>query len=274
MPIAALLVLAALLPCSCSHAPRAGGRLHAPPQRITARPEVDTNTLALWHLDEDRGDLALDAGDHGLDGRIGEGAAAAPGRFGGARQFDGFPEAFVLVPWKPALKDMRAFTVEAWIRPSITTSAAIQTLVAQWTSRIDHSSWYFGLTADNFLVFACVAQQPGSDDKLRIALSNQPVFTGAWTHVAVTYDEGVVQFYRDHELDDPFSDPADLERRQERLRQTDTQLTIGGFFDFYAFGGDGSFTGLTGKGRAFVGEIDEVRITAGVWPDLFAPGRH
>jgi concanavalin A-like lectin/glucanase superfamily protein len=289
--VTVLVALVALEAASCSGAAKSEGpgrQAKALPTRA-AQPEVDSTTLALWHMDDGPGDLARDAGPHGFHGLAGEGAAVVAGQFGGARLFDGDIRAYVLIPWQPALKDLRSFTVEAWIRPSIVTTGGVETIVAQWTSLIDRSSWYFGLVGDKALsdmeiaqgariadtapytlVFAYVSRRPGETDRVHIATSEYSVLPGVWSHVAVSYEPGVVGFYCDHQhgRDESNTDFPD------RINQTDTQITVGGFFDFYVPHRSHAFHAEVEPGWAFNGEIDEIRISAGVRQDLYpAVGR-
>ena len=255
-------------------------------------PEPDSLTLALWHMDETSGTLVQDAGPHHLDGVAGPGTDVGSGYTSAGRRFTGDTDAYMLVPWKPPLRELSEFTVEASNRLS-ETSGNLRTIAAQWTSRELSSSWYFGVIGadtvrtnsqgdvilrsahlgSHHLVFAYVSTQHLGDDAVRVVMSEKALIPGIWTHVAVTFDGTRVRFYRDHKPD--WTSEWEWEQMQEetrrapdQMRKTETPLTIGNYFETFLPQGPRGFSYTAPEGVAFSGEIDELRISHGVRGDL------
>ena len=103
--------LLSLLLETCSHS-------SAPPSGQALAPyTVDSETVALWHLDEPTGSIAADASSHHLNGVV-YGAAVTLGQFGNARSFDSMTT-YISVPSDTTLNlDTSSFTVNVWFRTS------------------------------------------------------------------------------------------------------------------------------------------------------------
>jgi uncharacterized protein (DUF362 family) len=79
--------------------------------------EVDANTGALWHFNENTGTSAYDETANDNDGTISGATWTADGRFSYALDFDGVND-YVQVPDDPSLNITGPITIEAWIKPS------------------------------------------------------------------------------------------------------------------------------------------------------------
>lgn len=288
----AILALLALGVASCASLMQSAG-----PVVPVVRPEVDPSTLALWHLDEENGGVVRDAGPNRLDGVAGEGTGPETGVAGPGRRFSGDTDAFVLVPWKPALKNHAALTVEAWVRLSETPIAGLRTIAAQWTSREVSSSWYFGVVGEQVdvsklegyvgspvshvgaqqLLFAYVSTQARGRGGAysQVVISEGSLMPGIWTHVAVTFDGKKVRFFRDHKPDwtpglewEQTQLALEMQRSPDRIRSSETPITIGSFFETFQPGGAEHFSYTVPSAVVFEGVIDEVRISGQARQDL------
>ncbi|MGB7062189.1 MAG: LamG-like jellyroll fold domain-containing protein, partial [Candidatus Zixiibacteriota bacterium] len=79
--------------------------------------EVDVNTGALWHFNENTGTTAYDQTANDNDGAISGATWTTDSRFGYALDFDGLND-YVEVPADPSLDITGPITIEAWIKPS------------------------------------------------------------------------------------------------------------------------------------------------------------
>jgi len=287
--LAAALALAASAGCA-HHGPPASGHQAARAANGSSRPEPDSITSALWHLDESVGAEVADAGPFRLGGVAGLDSRTDYGRIGRARTFTRSINSFVYVPYNPLLEAGRAFTIEAWIDPADLGLYEDTPIAARWTPEPLQTSWMLSLVgrsstrtratspgdhralvqlgAPGRLMFAF---QPEDAGPPRAFFSSRPVQLDRWTHVAATYDGEVVRIYLDGVLDAQYASPG-------RVRDTTAPLLIGNYLDprwLTSFGGAlrvGSAVDPVPY-YAFWGLIDEVRISSSARADfLYARG--
>ena len=270
------LVIAAPLAASCMHAARPPG-----PVSIVAPPAADSLTVGLWRMDETGGSGVPDSSRLGLDGTAGAEARTDLGRFGRAREFSRSIDSFVFVPYQPALDTPRGLTVEAWIFPVSLGSFEDTPLAARWTEQANDRSWILSLVGLHLAPPITSSQSPGFHEDLvqnaepghlmfalQPEVASQPLaYSSAteiplqrWTHVAVTFDGQVVQFFIDGRLDSQYALAA-------RIRSSPAPLLLGNYFDpllLTRFGGrlrvrDGADQTPY---YAYQGAIDELRISS------------
>lgn len=274
---AGALILALAL-VSCAHGPRPARQIMA---GLSAPPEPDSSTVALWHMNERSGRLVADAGPNRLDGTAGKATQTPYGRFALARGFVKTLDSFVYVPFDPALEISDDLTIEAWIYPTALGRDEDTPIAGRWTEDPTMQSWLFSLGGHTLLAPTNLDPSPG----LHLGFFNPPApghlffvfqpaaagppraFTSVrtielsrWTHVAVTFDGEEVRFYLDGTLDSQFAS-------QGRIRASSAPLLIGNYFDprtLSRFEGDLSpeVTGNTTAYYAYQGLIDELRISS------------
>jgi len=287
--LAAALVFAAAAGCA-HHAPPAGGTPVARAANGSTRPEPDSITSALWHLDESVGTVVADAGPFQLTGVAGPDSRSEYGRIERARTFTRSINSFVYVPYNPLLEAGRAFTIEAWIYPADLGLYEDTPIAARWSPEPLQTSWMLSLVgrsstrtgatspgdhqaliqlgAPGRVMFAFEPEDAGPP---RAFFSSRPVQLERWTHVAATYDGQVVRIYFDGVLDAQYASPG-------RVRDSTAPLLIGNYLDprwLTSFGG-ALRVGSTADPvpyYAFWGLIDEVRISSAARADfLYARG--
>jgi hypothetical protein len=262
-----------MLLCGCM-------RANEPPrlESATAPPEVDSLTVALWHMDEQTGTRIFDSGPFRLAGTAGRAVLHPFGRFRGALGFHRSLDSFIHVPYNPALEPA-ALTVEAWIFPTDFGSYEDTPLVGRWTEEANRQSWLFAVAGRRLprslvrpgpehhvsvfpdalagsLLFAYLPETAGS---VRSYVSSRPIELERWTHVAVTFDTEVVRFWIDGQLDAQFASHG-------RIRASQAPLLIGNYFDvrlLTRFGGDlRPDTADPEPYYAFEGRMDELRLSS------------
>ncbi len=136
-----------------------------------------------WPLDETVGTTAEDlAGDD--DGTwTGDPAVDPLGAVAGALSFDGIDD-YVELSTDYGFAKGDTFTVDAWINPA--TLGSGQTIMSQMSNTGFKRGWLFFVRGDGKLSFILRDNVTG-DVEIRVVTSD-PIATGTWTHVAVTYD--------------------------------------------------------------------------------------
>jgi hypothetical protein len=272
------LVLAAAASAGCAHAPRASRGTDAVPA-ITP----DSVTAGLWRMDETGGTYVGDAGRFHLSGRAGIDTRTDFGRIRGARLFTRSIDSFVYVAYAPVLEATGGITVEAWIHLNAYGQYEDTPIAARWTQQANDQSWMFsvlGLDTRPPLARlvgpgyhdALIAQGPlGGKGRLMFAfqpedaspprayISTHVVPLEKWVHVAVSFDEALVRFWVDGELDAQFA-------TRGRIRSSRAGLVIGNYIDprwLTDLGGDLRVTTAPDMNPyyAFDGFIDELRIS-------------
>lgn len=272
---AVTLALAALIGLSCT---RPGGTPRDPRQGA-ARP--DSVTIAQWRFDEAAGTRCADAGPFRLDATAGPGTRGGYGRYGSAREFTRVIDSFVYAPHNPVLDAPGGFTVEAWVLPHAFGQYEDTPIAARWTQEGNEQSWLFGIVGARIQAPATRLPSPGYHDALvlggqrgqlvfafqpadasptRAFTSSQRLVLERWTHVAVSFDGMVVQFFVDGRLDAQYA-------TRGHIQASRAPLLIGNYFDprrLTSFSGEMRMDpgGDENPYYAFEGLIDELRISS------------
>jgi hypothetical protein len=199
-------------------------------------PQVDANTVDLWHLDETgvgTGSTAYDSSTNNNHGTA-TGTTLTEGFYGKARSFNGSSD-YILLPASSAF-DLQRFTIEAWVNPTTiaqngfifekTTNGAVNT---QYSCFFSSGTFYFR-----------TYNSSGTGDDLTFATSSY-FKTSQWNHLACTYDGSTKAVYVNGVLA--------ASKAYSQTMQTNPAGT--------------SIIGAYGSGTSyfFNGKIDEVRIS-------------
>ncbi len=156
--------------------------------------------LGRWKLDETSGTVAADSSGTGLDGTLRGGGTWVAGRIGGAWQGDGADDYIDL--GNSATLDLSGAgqaTIAAWVNPAVTKTH--NTIITKGEWRDAYSLLIKGDTNPPNLLWT------GNDTPV---FSADPVPLGEWTHVAVTINANLANFYINGKL----NGPADQDRGQ------------------------------------------------------------
>jgi hypothetical protein len=137
--------------------------------------------VGYWRFDEGSGTLAADSSGNGLNGSLVNGPTWMTGRVNSAINFDGVND-YVQVGSQPALLMTNALTLSAWIYP--TSSTSTRTIV-------NREGEYDIGELEGVLSWAFSNTNPGWN-WVSTGYS-PPLFQ--WTHIAVTYNNGLVKTY-------------------------------------------------------------------------------
>jgi len=118
--------------------------------------------------------------------------AYSSGEVGQAFSFDGNIANYISVPAASNL-DLTTFTVDAWINPTATGSAAY--IVDKSGGNSPGVNYYLALTSDNHAEFGF------QDGSYRNVDSTNVILLNTWTHLAGTYDGATVKLYVNGALD-------------------------------------------------------------------------
>jgi hypothetical protein len=186
-------------------------------QNPVAPPPSDHLALA-YAFDEGDGTTVADSSGHGNTGTI-HGAAFVPGRHGPALDFDGESD-YVETPNSPWLDIAgTGLTVAFWVYiPTASTGTDYVIVDKPWNESSMTSPFYqYGVEYSNggarTLDFYFGDAGGGLHGPHRMAAA-----TGAWAHVAFTYDGGTVRGYRDGVEILAENDPGSLVPRGYSLR--------------------------------------------------------
>ena len=186
------------------------------PECVSCRLQVESDTLALWELEDGTGQPFKDSGPNKLNGTLGATTSTetsdptwtTEGRFGAGVNFERASSQFLRVNKGVALGNQ--FTVEAWVRPKAGVSEVLSsnavTLTLEAPSRV---RWQI------------------HDGTQWISYSAQDDLTAdTWHHVALTWDGEKVAAYRDgSQIYLPTTRPATL--------PVPTEFYLGGQVDFF-----------------------------------------
>ncbi len=208
---------------------------------------ASADLLGHWPLEDGSGQLAADATGSGHDGRLGSSSGPdgndpswIAGRFGGGLRFVGDHDQFVSLREPTGLQPAQ-ITVEAWVR-RLGTPGRWRYVVSSGAVDCDSASYGLYTGFNGGLAFYV-------SDRDRFVLSPDlapaAVWDGGWHHAVGTYDGASVRLYLDG-------------------TQVGAGTPAGLAIDYDAE--DGAYVG-TYRGsceRPFTGDVDEVRIGAGV----------
>jgi Concanavalin A-like lectin/glucanases superfamily len=162
-------------------------------------------TLGEWRFDEPGGQLALDSGPFGLDGRLGESQAPEAsdpqriaGLSGGALRFDG--QSFVRLPDSDALA-AQSLTAEAVVRAP-DSPGQWRYIVSRGSVRCFAGSYGLYTGAAGGIAFYVF---DGSRYVVSAGARPQDVWDGAWHHVGATFDGTALRLFVDGR---PVGEPA------------------------------------------------------------------
>ena len=193
--------------------------------------------VGAWSFNENAGTTTADASGNGRTGTIRQAQWTAAGKYGAALVFDGIND-WVSVADHASLRVTSGVTVEAWVKPGV--MSGWETVVMKERGAAAHS---YALYAHDGGALPGGAPVPSANVRVagdhRTLRGPAAVPSGAWSHVAMTYD-GTTQrlFINGVEVASAPQSGA-IETGAGALR----------------VGGNNSWTG-----EFFQGEIDEVRV--------------
>ena len=144
-----------------------------------------SNTLsglvAAYSFNEGAGTTVADVSGNNNTGSITGATWTTAGKYGNALVFNG-TSARVTVPNAPSLQLTTGMTLEAWVNPSVVTSA--------WRDVIykDNDIYFLEATSTN-------AGRPGGGGTFGETYGTAALPVNTWTHLAVTYDRVMVRVY-------------------------------------------------------------------------------
>ena len=206
----------------------AAGAVLAALALVPAATSAGGGLVAAYGFEEGSGSSVADASGNGHTGSISGATWASAGKFGKALSFNG-SNAMVTVPDAADLHLSTAMTLEAWVNPASVTS--------DWRDVIykGNDNYYLGATTSSSGKPAAGSIIGGSYAE---AYGTSALATGAWTHLAMTYDGTAVRLFVNG----------------TQVASTAKTGTIASSTNPLQIGGDSIY------GQFFSGLIDEVRI--------------
>lgn len=195
--------------------------------------EPDSNTVGLWHLDEESGTGAYikESGGSSLNGTPTGTTYSTNGKIGSARDFAAGTDR-VTIANSPALNIVNNITIEAWINPdSIDSTGSWNRIVEKGENN------QYSLSMSSASGYGLIARFYGTSTITTYSYVIPPL--GKWSHVAVTYNGSTVKFYLNGFL-------VSSSANTGAISTTTGDLNIGNWVS---------------ATRGFDGKIDEVRIS-------------
>lgn len=153
-------------------------------------PAPINNLIGYWKFDENKGNTTSDISGKANNGTI-KGSIWTTGKAGSALSFDGSKN-YVDVLNGANFNIAKALTIEAWIKPETTSGSYGIVGKKEWSSTL---TGYHFILHNNKLDF-----DAGDGITHTVATSGTLSWTtGSWYHVAATFDNGKVNFYRNGE---------------------------------------------------------------------------
>ena len=164
----------------------AGNATTSAPVRVNVSNAAPSSLIAAYGFNEGGGVVAGDLSGHGLNGSLSGAAWTSAGRYGGALQFDGTNDLVTVADH--ALLDLTdGMTIEAWVRP---------TSLVDWKTIVlkerPGGLAYALYASDNTNRPPAGYVHIGAD---RAAVGETALALNQWTHLATTYDGGVLRLY-------------------------------------------------------------------------------
>ena len=153
---------------------------------VTVLPHRAASLVAAYHFNEGSGTTVTDRSGNNNTGTLSGATWTTAGKFGRALVFNG-TNARVTIPDAPSLRLTTAMTLEAWVKPSVVTSA--------WRDVIYKGDdiYWLEATSDSNKV-------PAGGGKFgkpytETAYGTAALAVNTWTHLAVTYDGATLRLY-------------------------------------------------------------------------------
>ena len=188
----------------------------------------DKDVVAVWMLDEGKGDTTKDSTENGHDGKI-NGAKWVDGKFGKALQFNGTSD-FIEVPHDDAL-NLQTYTIVATFKIPATPTAWYTIICKDTAGPIRTYGLYVGTTGLLNCSFSTGNQWRGIYDKNVDPDLDTMVDDGKWHTVAIVYDMKTYWVYIDGKLEAQ-------KKITDKPDTSDMTVTIGSWH------GDGWLNGL------------------------------
>jgi len=151
----------------------------------------DVSQVLHLPFDYDDGSKARDRSGYNNHGTI-YGPVEVAGKIGMARSFDGTDD-YVGIPHDASLDLPTALTAMAWVKRK--TTGVLHGIFSQWETL---RRWWLRILAGNRLEF-CFSED-GTWDRYDTLLSVATIGT-EWTHIVVTFDNGLIKLYINGKLD-------------------------------------------------------------------------
>lgn len=196
----------------------------------TSIPQIDSNTVALWHLDETGGTGAyLKDSSSNVNHGTPTGTSLIDGISGKARSFNGSSDNIGLSASTNA-NVVGSISIEMWIKPTLATSGVLIHKDSQYSIQVDNSGSFFWADSSNW-------------NYAGFGATNIGLVANKWQHLAVTKSGGIVNVYLDGVLKASKSFGGDITSTSNIMRI-------------------GCYAGVsTCTSSYFSGSIDEIRIS-------------
>ncbi|MHB8957692.1 MAG: LamG domain-containing protein [Pirellulaceae bacterium] len=168
----------------------AGASLAVDP--VTGPFQADSQTVLLYHFDDETGSVTKDSSGCGYDGDV-RGPTWTSGRFRGGLHFDGIDDS-VFRQFTPTMEGLRTLTVECWLQQE--RPGGRQFLVGR------DVSFHFDFSEGSSTSLSLYNQGgavPNTEGKPHIHLGTAlgAVRCGRWHHIAATFDGQQLSFFCD-----------------------------------------------------------------------------
>ena len=157
--------------------------------------EIDTaHVVGAWLLDENEGDVAIDASGGGNDGRLLKGAKWDEGKFGSALLFDGVDDT-VLIPSSAGdkLNPDTQITIAAWIQRRDAQESPGYMIVGRMDTA-QSRTYYLAFWQNRFQM---EVSHDGTVGNRTVMESIEEIIDMEWHHLAGTYDGEEMLIYVD-----------------------------------------------------------------------------
>jgi PKD repeat protein len=151
---------------------------------------VKPGLVAAYGFEEPNGTQVIDASGYGNHGTISGATRVATTQFGNVLRFNGSNN-WVTVNDSASLDLSGGLTLEAWVRPTASTSSWDTVLLKEQTGGLAYSLYLYANATANYP--NTTINIGGSEKELSAGPSSVPV--NAWTHLAATYDGATQKLY-------------------------------------------------------------------------------
>jgi YD repeat-containing protein len=159
-----------------------------PPQAFESSSQLPSNLVAALSFDEGSGSIAHDSA-HGHDATIHGAKWTKEGKYGSALEFNGESD-YLSIPDSSELGLTKAFTLEAWVKPSdVRTNAP---LIEKQTKEFYAYQLYAG---SKYTAGVPEGRTSEADWASEAVTAKEALPTNTWSHVALTYDGEKIRIY-------------------------------------------------------------------------------